>query len=344
MHMRAVRYLGPGQPFSLQTLPCPQPSPGQVRVKLKACGMCHTELHFRDGLLDLGCRDVTMGHEVAGIIEALGEGVDPGRLGERVMVYYYEGCGACEYCRSGDEHLCPTVKAQPGFFTDGGYADYMVVRATNCIVVPDHVSLEEIAPMACAGTTAVHAGKMADIKPGEWVVIHGTGGVGLALLQYARHVGGRVIAIDRNEKQLELALALGAEHGLNAAGAEDVAAQVLALTGGAHVVFELVGRKATMQASLDMLRRKGRYVIVGYSADSLKVHPIDLIVRELRVMGSVGSTLQDAHDVVELVGRGAIRSFVDSTIALEDFAQGLDILEQGHAQGRVVIRFDQTSL
>lgn len=340
MHMRAVRYLGPGQPFSLQAIPCPQPLPGQVRVKLKACGMCHTELHFRDGLLDLGCRGVTMGHEVAGVIDAVGEGVDPGRLGERVMVYYYEGCGACEYCRSGDEHLCPTVKAQPGFFTDGGYADYMVARATNCIVVPDHVPLEEIAPMACAGTTAVHAGKMADIKPGEWVVIHGTGGVGLALLQYARHVGGRVVAVDRNPKRLELALTLGAEHSLDATSFEDVAAQVLALTGGAHVVFELVGREATMQASLGMLRRKGRYVIVGYSADSLSVHPIDLIVRELRVMGSVGSTLQDAHDIVELVSRGAIRSFVDSTIGLEDFEHGLEVLEQGHAQGRVVIRFD----
>jgi propanol-preferring alcohol dehydrogenase len=220
----------------------------------------------------------------------------------------------------------------------------MVVRATNCIVVPDHVPLEEIAPMACAGTTAVHAGRMAKIKPGEWVVIHGTGGVGLALLQYARHVGGRVIAIDRNQQRLELALALGAEHGVNAAGAEEVAAQVLALTGGVHVVFELVGRQRTMQASLDMLRRKGRYVLVGYSADTLSVHPIDLIVRELQVMGSVGSTLQDAHDIVDLVGRGVIRSFVDRTIALEDFEQGLQALEQGHAQGRVVIRFDQRSL
>jgi propanol-preferring alcohol dehydrogenase len=306
--------------------------------------MCHTELHFRDGLLDLGCHGVTMGHEVAGVIDRLGEGVDPARLGERVMVYYYEGCGACEYCRSGDEHLCPATKAQPGFSTDGGYADYMVVRATNCIVVPDHVPLEEIAPMACAGTTAVHAGRMAKIKPGEWVVIHGTGGVGLALLQYARHVGGRVIAIDRNQQRLELALALGAEHGVNAAGAEEVAAQVLALTGGVHVVFELVGRQTTMQASLDMLRRKGRYVLVGYSADTLSVHPIDLIVRELQVMGSVGSTLQDAHDIVDLVGRGVIRSFVDRTIALEDFEQGLQALEQGHAQGRVVIRFDQRSL
>lgn len=340
MPMRAVRYLGPGQPFSLQSVPRPDPSPGQVRVRLKACGMCHTELHFRDGLLDLGCPGVTMGHEIAGIIDAVGEGVDGQRVGERVMVYYYEGCGTCEFCRSGDEQLCPAVKSQPGFSSDGGYADYMVVRASNCIVVPDHLALEEIAPMACAGTTAVHAGKMADIRPGEWVVIHGTGGVGLALLQYARHVGGRVIAIDRSAARLELAAELGAEHTVDAGRVTDVASQVLALTGGAHVVFELVGRESTLQASLNMLRRKGRYVLVGYSADSLAVHPIELIVRELHVMGSVGSTLQDAHDIVDLVGRGAIRSFVDRTIALEDFEQGLEALEQGHAKGRIVIRFD----
>lgn len=340
MLMRAVRYLGPGQPFSLQSVPRPEPAAGQVRVKLKACGMCHTELHFRDGLLDLGCRDVTMGHECAGVIEALGAGVDAQRLGQRVLVYYYEGCGACEYCRSGDEQLCPAVQAQPGFSSDGGYADYMVVRASNCVPVPDHVSLEEIAPMACAGTTAVHAGKMAAIQPGDWVVVHGTGGVGLALLQYARYVGGRVIAIDRDATRLALAVELGAEQVIDASQESDVAARVLALTGGADVVFELVGRTATMQASLKMLRRRGRYVLVGYSADSLQVHPIDLIVRELRVLGSVGSTLQDAHDIVDLVSRGAIRSFVDHCIALEDFQQGLDALEQGAARGRIVIQFD----
>jgi len=340
MHMRAVRYLGPGLPFSLQSIPRPDPAVGQVRVKLKACGMCHTELHFRDGLLDLGCRDVTMGHEIAGVIDAVGTGVDASRLGERVLVYYYEGCGACEYCRSGDEQLCPAVKAQPGFSSDGGYADYMVVRASNCIPVPDHVPLEEIAPMACAGTTAVHAGKMAAIEPGEWVVIHGTGGVGLALLQYAQVAGGRVIAIDRSGVRLELASALGAEYVIDASRDPDVASQVLRLTGGAHVVFELVGRTATLQASLKMLRRRGRYVLVGYSAELLEVHPIDLIVRELRVMGSVGSTLQDAHDIVDLVSRGAIRSFVDRTIALEDFEQGLHALEQGDARGRIVIQFD----
>lgn len=340
MHMRAVRYLGPGQPFSLQSIPRPEPAAGQVRIKLKACGMCHTELHFRDGLLDLGCRDVTMGHEIAGEIEALGTGVDPARLGERVLVYYYEGCGHCEYCRTGDEQLCPAVKAQPGFSSDGGYADYMVVRASNCVVVPAHVSLEEIAPMACAGTTAVHAGKMARIRPGNWVVIHGAGGVGLALLQYARHVGGRVIAIDRSAKRLELASTLGAEHIIDATVQADVAAAVIALTGGADVVFELVGRESTLRASLQMLRRRGRYVLVGYSADLLNVHPIDLIVREIQIMGSVGSTLQDVHDIVDLVSRGVIRSFVDHSIALEDFEHGLQALEEGHAQGRIVIRFD----
>lgn len=340
MHMRAVRYLGPGQPFVLKQVPVPQPAVGQVRVKVAACGMCHTELHFRDGLLDLGKRDITMGHEIAGVIEAVGAGVSAARLGERVMVYYYEGCGACGYCRSGDEQLCAAPLQQPGFTSDGGYADYVVIAARNCVPVPAHVSLAEIAPMGCAGTTAVHAGKLARIHPGDWVVVHGSGGVGLALVQYATHAGARVIAIDRNTSRLELALSLGAEVTVLAGPDVDVAAQVLALCGGANVVFELVGRTATMAASLKMLARRGRYVLIGYTGDNLAVHPTDILVRELSIIGSVGSTLQDAHDVVDLVARGVIRSPIDHTIKLEDFEAGLHALEAGSINGRVVIAFD----
>ena len=179
--MRAVRYLGPSRDFELRAVAIPTPGPGQVRVRIAACGMCRTELHLRDGLLDLGRRDFTVGHEIAGVIDEVGAGVDPSRRGQRVVVYYYQGCGQCRYCRAGDEQLCPFRLAQPGFTTDGGYADYLAVRAQNCVKVPDGSRLSpDIAPMGCAGSTAVHAGKMARIIPGEWVVIHGIGGVGLA--------------------------------------------------------------------------------------------------------------------------------------------------------------------
>jgi propanol-preferring alcohol dehydrogenase len=336
--MRSVRYLGPAQSFALRAVAIPEPATGQVRVRVEACGMCRTELHLRDGLLDLGRRDFAVGHEIAGVIEKLGAGVNARRLGERVVVYYYEGCGQCRYCRTGDEQLCPAPLAQPGFTTDGGYAEFMVVRATNCVKVPDDVPLAQIAPMGCAGSTAVHAGKMAGIRPGEWVVVHGTGGVGLALLQYAASCGARTIAIDIGVEKLALAKDLGASVTIDAGKVSDVAADVAAITGeGADVVFELVGLAATMRASMAMLRRRGRLVLVGYTGEEFSVHPVALIVRELVVLASVGSTLQDLHDVVDLVAMGKMKPVVDYTLPLAEFARGLEAVESGGLMGRVVL-------
>ena len=336
--MRAVRYLGPGRAFELRAVSIPEPGLGQARVRIAACGMCRTELHLRDGLLDLGRRDFTVGHEIAGMIEAVGPGVDALRIGERVVVYYYEGCGHCRYCRAGQEQLCPSPAAQPGFTSDGGYAEYMVVRATNCVTVPDHVPLAHIAPMGCAGSTAVHAGKMAAIVPGEWVAIHGIGGVGLALMQYAKAAGARTIAIGLGAEKMAFARNAGADACIDAASEADVPGRVAEITGeGADVVFELVGTTETMRRSAAMLRRRGRLVMVGYTSENFQIHPVDLIVRELSVMGSVGSTLQDLHDVVDLVAKGAITPVIDATLPLERFAEGLTAIEQQITMGRIVL-------
>ena len=336
--MRAVRYLGPGQAFELKAVSIPEPGHGQARVRIAACGMCRTELHLRDGLLDLGRRDFTVGHEIAGTIEATGPGVDGARIGERVVVYYYEGCGHCRYCRAGQEQLCPAPLAQPGFTSDGGYAEYLVVRATNCVRVPDHVPLTHIAPMGCAGSTAVHAGKLAAIVPGEWVAIHGIGGVGLALMQYAKTAGARTIAIGLGGKKMAFARNAGADAVIDAASEADVPARVAEITGeGADVVFELVGTTETMRRSAAMLRRRGRLVMVGYTSENFQIHPVELIVRELTVLGSVGSTLQDLHDVVDLVAQGDITPVVDATLPLERFADGLAAIEQQATMGRIVL-------
>lgn len=124
--MKAVRYHGPNRPFRLDKVERREPGPGEVLVRVAASGMCHTELHFRSGLLDLGVAPIVMGHEVVGRIEAVGAGVAPNRTGERVIVYYYLGCHECAYCRVGDEHLCPNLRAEYGFVSDGGYAEYVV--------------------------------------------------------------------------------------------------------------------------------------------------------------------------------------------------------------------------
>jgi propanol-preferring alcohol dehydrogenase len=336
--MRAVRYLGPRQPFVLRAVAIPQPGPGEVRVRIAACGVCRTELHLRDGLLDLGRRDYTVGHEIAGVIDAVGAGAPADRLGQKVVVYYYVGCGDCPYCRVGDEQLCPSPRAQPGFSSDGGYAEEIVVPARNAVPVPDHVDLAAAAPMGCAGSTAVHAGKLARLQPGEWVVVNGAGGVGLVLLQYARAAGARVIAVGLGAERMALARELGAEAAIDAAETPDTAAEVLAVTGGgADVVFELVGTTATMRSATRVLRRRGRLVMIGYTAEDYVTHPIDLIVRELTVIGSVGSTLQDLHEVIDLLARGVIRATIDMQLPLERFADALEAVAAGSLLGRVVL-------
>lgn len=193
--MKAVRYYGPGQPFRLEEIDRREPGAGEVLVQVTASGMCHTELHFRSGLLDLGVAPITMGHEVVGRIAGVGDGVSSERVGERVIVYYYLGCWECAYCRAGDEHLCLRLHAEYGFISDGGYAEYMTVPARNAVPLPATVSHVEAAPIGCAVTTAVHATKLAEPEVDEWVVVYGVGGVGYVLIQLAHAKGARVIAV-----------------------------------------------------------------------------------------------------------------------------------------------------
>lgn len=335
--MRSVRLLEPGKPFGLRSVAIPSPAPGEVLVRVNACGVCRTDLHIRDGLLDLGGRDFAPGHEIAGTITQCGNTVPESWKGRRVAVYYYEGCGHCRYCLTGDEHLCPSPRAQPGFNADGGFADYICVPVRNCVLLPDHVSTAEAAIMGCAGSTAVHAGRLATIRPGEWVVIYGTGGVGLALLQYAKNAGARVIAIGRGGAREILAREQGAEQTIDATKETDIAARVKEITAeGADIVFELVGTATSIRAGMDMLRRRGRLVLIGYTQDTFQTHPIDLIVREVSFIGSVGSTLSDLHEAIDLLGRGILRVPVAVTLPLEAFEEALEQTRKGGLPGRVV--------
>jgi len=339
--MRAVRYTGAHQPFELQDVPRRDPAHGEVLVRVTAAGVCHTELHFRSGLLDLGVAPVTMGHEVVGRIEAVGDGVPRERVGQRVIVYYYVGCGDCKHCRVGDEHLCPRLKAEYGFVADGGYADYVTVPARNAVPLPDSVSDVEAAPIGCGVTTAVHAARLAALAPGEWAVVYGVGGVGFGLVQLARASGARVVAVGRTPAKLDLARELGAEFTVDASGGDpaQVAARIREITGGAgaDVVFECVGTAETMAASSAALGRRGRLVFIGYSTDSFTVHPIQLVVFEQRVLGSVGATLEELYESVELVARGVVRTVVDRTLPLERFGDAIEALERGDLVGKAVL-------
>lgn len=338
--MRAVRYHGPRTPFRLENVPVPEPGPGEVRVRIAAAGVCHTELHFESGLLDLGVAPVTMGHEIAGTVDAVGAGVTHRRAGDRVLVYYYSGCGSCEWCRKGEENLCARPRAQMGFVSDGGYAEYVVVPERNAVTIPDSLSFADAAPIGCGVTTALHACTMARVSAGDTVVIYGIGAVGYGLVQIAKLRGARVIGIGRSASKLALAASLGADAVVNAAEVKDVAAAVRDITNGrgADVVFELVATAPTMAASVAMLARHGRLVFIGYSEDALTVSPIQLVVLEAEVMGSVGNTLAELEEAVRLVAGGKVRTVVDRVLPLESYASALDALRAGGVAGRLVLQ------
>lgn len=337
--MRAVRYHAPREPFRLEHLPVPQPGPGQVRVRIEAAGVCHTELHFQSGLLNLGVAPITMGHEIAGVVDAVGAGVRGRRPGDRVLAYYYAGCGTCEWCRRGEENLCGNLQAELGFFHDGGYAEYVCVPERNALPLPDHVSLDDAAPIGCGVTTAIHACNLAQVRAGDVAVVYGIGAVGYGLVQVAKLRGARVIGVGRTPAKLERARELGAEHVVNARET-DVAAAVRERTGGrgADVVFELVATSETMTAATNMLAKKGRLVFIGYSEDSYAVHPIQLVINEAVVTASVGNTLAELEEAVRLVAEGKVRTLVDRVLPLERWQEGLDALARGEVMGRVVLR------
>jgi alcohol dehydrogenase, propanol-preferring len=338
--MKAVRYHGPRAPFRLEEVPVPEPGPGEVRVRIAAAGVCHTELHFESGLLDLGVAPLTMGHEIAGTVDVVGAGVTTRRPGDRVLVYYYAGCGTCEWCLRGEENLCEHLRAELGFFNDGGYAEYVVIPERNAVPIPDTISFEAAAPIGCGITTALHACRLARVTAGDTVVVYGMGAVGFGLVQIARLRGARVIGIGRSTSKLRLAQSLGADAVVNAAEVADTAQAVRALTDGrgADVVFELVAISATMAASVAMLARRGRLVFVGYSEDAFTVPPIQLVILEAEVMGAVGATLAETEEAVRLVAEGTVRTVVDTVLPLESFAEALDALREGRVVGRMVLR------
>lgn len=340
MSMHAVRYHGPGRPFRLEQVPLPEPGPGQVRVRIAAAGICHTELHFESGLLNLGVAPITMGHEIAGTVDAVGPGVKRRRPGDRVVVYYYVGCGTCEWCRRGDENLCGQLRAEYGFFHDGGYAEAIVVPERNAVPLPAGLGFEAAAPIGCGVTTAIHAANLARLAVGETVVVYGIGAVGLGLVQLARLRGARVVGVGRSPAKLARARELGADLVINARETDDVARAVQDFTGGrgADVVFELVATRDTMGPAARMLAKRGRLVFIGYSEDRFDIHPIELVIREATVTASVGNTLAELEEAVRLVADGETRTVVDRTLPLERWQEGLDAVRRGEVVGRVVLQ------
>jgi len=337
--MRAARFYGPHKPLVLEDVAKPSPGTGEVLVKVRAAGICHTELHFLDGVLNLGVVPITLGHEIAGTIEEIGSGVDNVSIGDRVIVYYYVGCGKCKFCLKGEENLCENPKAEYGFISDGGFAEYIKVPSRNVIKLPDNITFEEAAPIGCSVTTAIHATRKASPSVGDYVVVYGVGGVGLALIQYNKLVGAKVIAISRNNAKLKLAKDLGADYIVNASY-EDVVKRIMEITEkkGANIIYELVGTKETMNNSVKILARKGKLIFIGYTMDQLEVSPLNLVVKEAVITASVGNTLEELIEAVRLVAEGRIKIVIDKVVDLSQINNELERLRKAEVLGRIVVK------
>ena len=334
--MLTARFTGAHQPLSLDDVPVPEPGPDEVRVRVHAAGVCGTELHFVDGLYAPSRTPMTLGHEAAGVVDAVGPAVTGWAPGDRVAVYYYLFCGTCRWCLRGRQNLCLAPRGVLAFAADGAFAEQLVVPAHCLVRLPAEVSFDAAAPLCCAGTTALHALTEGEVAPGELVVVLGTGGVGLAVVQDARRRGATVVAVSRDAGRREAALRCGATV---AVAPEDVAGAVTALSGGqgADVVVELAGVTATLELATGVLGRRGRLVLVGYSADSLTVSPLALVVAEQRVVASVGNTLAELEDAVALAAAGQLTPPVADTMPLSQVNDALDRLRAGEVTGRLVL-------
>ena len=335
--MRAARFYGPGQPLAIEEIERPPPGSGEVLIEVGAAGVCGTELHFLDGLLTPAKTPITFGHEVAGRIAAIGEGGSGLEVGQRVAVHYTHACRRCRRCRAGLEHLCDSPRGFLEFVTDGGFAEYLVVPDTACAPVPDELSLAEAAPLGCSATTALHAANAAELDIGDWAVVYGCGGVGLALVQVLALAGVRVAAVSRSYEKLRLAEELGAETSLDVT-ATDPTTRIHAATGGdARAVFDFVGTKESAAAAFGSLGKGGALVYVGYSFDRIEINPLDLVVPEVRILTSVGNTYAELVQALDLAARGHLRTHIHETAPLEQANRVFDELRSGRVVGRAVL-------
>jgi len=280
-------------------------------VASSACGVCHTDLHFLEGLLEPGKIPLTLGHEVAGEIAEAGERVKEFQKGDRVVTHFYFTCGDCYYCQSGSESLCARLTGHMGFTVDGGYAEYVKAPARSLSRLPRVISFDEGGILADAVSSTFHAVRsVVQVRAGESVVVYGLGGLGVHAVQIARLCGARVIGVDIVEEKLAMARELGADDTVNPSK-QDVLNEVKGITGeGADVVLEFVGLSDTMKNSIACLRRKGRLVFVGYSQDRIPTGAQPLVTNALQILGSRASSRYELSKVISLASRHRIRPVI----------------------------------
>ena len=332
--MRAAQITRPNGPFEIVEREIPEPSAGWVRIKIQACGICHSDSLVKEGLWPGLQFPRVPGHEVVGIVDAVGEGVSQWKPGQRVGVGWHGGhCGHCDACRNGDFFGCQVALKITGISFDGGYADYLVAPAIALALVPEDLTPVEAAPLMCAGITTYNALRNSGARPGDLVAVLGLGGLGHLGVQYAVKMGFRTVAIARGQDKAPLARKLGAHRYLDSQ-AQDPAAELLKL-GGAKAIIATVTNGDAMSALQGGLGLNGTLMVIG-AVQSMTISPLLLLSGRRSVKGWYSGTAADSQDTLAFSVLTGVRS-MNEVFPLDKVAEAYERMLSGKARFRVVL-------
>jgi 6-hydroxycyclohex-1-ene-1-carbonyl-CoA dehydrogenase len=329
--MKAALFLGPNQPLKIDEVRIPVPSPDELLIKVCACGVCHTDLHYIDhGVPTFKQPPVILGHEVSGIVEETGEQAGKHKKGDRVLVPPVFTCGKCEMCRTGRENICENM-IMLGNHVDGAYAEYVVAPAKDVIPLPEDIPLEEGCIISDAVSTPFHALlNRGQIKPGDKIVVFGCGGLGLNAIQVAKALGAYAIGVDMKPKKLDYAKEFGADEVMMPS--EDIAKKIRKITGGgAHVAIDAVGNPAVMETAFSALRTGGKLLVMGYSDQKVSFNAGRIMFREMEIRGTLGCPPYLYPRLLDLVKMGKIKvkELVTHKFPLDKINDAFSLLREG---------------
>jgi alcohol dehydrogenase len=331
--MRAVQVSRPKGPFEIVERDIPEPGPGTVRIKVQACGVCHSDSVVKDGFFPIQYPRVP-GHEVIGVIDAVGPGVLPWTAGQRVGAGWNGGyCGYCYMCRRGNAFACQTSTLVTGLTSDGGYADYMIAPASALAAVPETLAAADAAPLMCAGVTTFNCLRNSGAKPGELVAILGLGGLGHLAVQYAAKMGFRTVGIARGQDKEEFARKLGAADYIDSQ-AHDPSEELQKL-GGAKVILATVTAADAMKSALGGLTAGGTLMLIG-AVPSLEISPVQLLLKNQAVKGWYSGISSDSEDTLAFSALSGVRP-MNEVFPLERIDEAWERMTTGNVRFRAVL-------
>jgi D-arabinose 1-dehydrogenase-like Zn-dependent alcohol dehydrogenase len=333
--MRVVQVTHPNGPLELVEREIPEPGAGSVRIKVEACGICHSDSLTKEGAWPGIEYPRVPGHEIAGIIDAVGAGVAGWTAGQRVGVGWHGGhCGYCDSCRRGDFITCQIAPQIPGITYDGGYADYMIAPAGALALIPEGLSAVDAGPLMCAGITTFNSLRNSGARPGDLVAVLGVGGLGHLGVQFAAKMGFKTVAIARGMDKEPLARELGAWHYIDSQE-QDPAAELLKL-GGARAILATATSGKAMSAVLGGLGINGKLIVLGAAAEPLEVNAISLLMGRRSVVGWPSGSSIDSQDTLSFSVLTGVRAMTE-VFPLERAAEAYERMMSGKARFRVVL-------